>query len=83
MELNPNHKTTEAMHEQWHKICAILMHKFDLKHVCITSADIERSLKDQNGLFITMQELPDGLHLKMVTEEEAIRLAKKEGGLPN
>ena len=28
MEYNPNHPVTQAAHDHWHKIVAVLLHKF-------------------------------------------------------
>jgi len=78
-ELNPNHPVLTTMHDHWHKIAAILMSKFGLEHVVITSVDIGRM---PEGMFITVQELDDGLHLKFVDEKTAIALERREGGLP-
>jgi len=79
MELNPNHPTTQAVHEQWHKLAGILMHKLGLDHVVITLADLQRIPSNQ---FIAVQELSDGLHLWFVDEKTAQKLARKHGGLP-
>lgn len=77
-ELNPNHPTLVIVHEHWHKIAAILMHKLGHEHVVITAADIERM---PEGMFVTVQELDDGLHLQFVDEKTAHILARKHGGL--
>ena len=55
------------------------MMKLRTDHAIITPADI---LNMQEGTAITIQELPDGIHLRLVDGETAQRLAKKEGGLP-
>jgi len=78
-ELNPNHPMTTALREHWMKMAALLVAKQG-GHVVITSDDIA-SLGDC-GLFLTMRELPDGIHLRLVDEATAHQLARKEGGLP-
>ncbi len=80
MELNPNHKTAMTVSEHWHTICALLLMKGGSDHVVITTADIAKMAKD---ICIAVQELPDGLHLRIIGREEGERLARKEGGLPN
>lgn len=80
MEINPNHPVTQAVSNHWHKIAAILMNKFGVTEVCITEADVD---KLPRNMFVTVQELDDGLHVKMVGEAEAMSLARQHGGLPN
>lgn len=78
MNLNPNHPTSRAVAEHWNRIAAILVYKAG-GHAVITPEDI-------NGLpgfvGITVQEKPDGLHLRLVDEATAHRLARENGGLP-
>jgi hypothetical protein len=78
-ELNPNHPVTAAVHDHWHKIVALLIAKFDLGHVVITQADLA---KLDQGSAVVIKEQRDGLHVWMVNEGEAERLARQEGGLP-
>lgn len=82
MELNPNHPTTTVVREQWHKLCALLMAKLGTDHVVITAADIDRLVREGGGRAIVVQELADGLHLRMVDPAEADRLARVHGGRP-
>lgn len=53
------------------------MLKFNSRHVVITLADIEKS-KGEN---IAIQELGDGLHVRLVDDNEASRLVKMHGGV--
>lgn len=76
MELNPNHPTTKAVHDHWHKIAAILMWKLKQDHVVFTSMDIQAFPKD---LAIAIKENHDGLHIMLTDMSHAVRLAKKEG----
>lgn len=78
MELNPNHPVTQQMHDQWHKLAALAVMKAG-GHVVISMEDLGR-LPPGGG--ITVQELDDGLHLRLVDARTAEVLAKKEGGLP-
>lgn len=75
--LNPHHPTTISLNDQWHKIAAILVSKAG-GHAVISSVDV----REMTG-FIAVQELHDGLHLRVVDEETAKRLARENGGLPN
>ena len=79
MELNPNHPMTSTMHDQWHKIVALLMLKLRQKHVEISAADIEKLVKNPSA--VTIQTKGEKLILDLVPMAEAERLAKKEGGL--
>lgn len=80
-EKNPNHPVTRAMREQWHKIAAILVHKTGRTEAVISPRDIEEFIVS-GCTNVTIRELPDGIHVRLVSDEEAARLAKKEGGLP-
>jgi hypothetical protein len=80
MELNPNHPVTQQVSDHWHKICALLMAKLGTDHVVITLADIARM---EPNSAITIQELHDGLHLRIVNPEQADEIARREGGLPS
>ncbi len=80
-ELNPNHPTTQQLHDQWSKIAAILIRKMGTRHVVITQEDIIALSNTSSN--IAVQELEDGLHLRLVDDVEARRLAAQEGGLPN
>lgn len=79
--LNPHHPTTISLNGQWHKIAAILVSKAG-GHVVISPDDVNKALATHKG-FIAVQELRDGLHLRLVDEVTAKRLARENGGLPN
>jgi len=78
MELNPNHPVTQSLHDQWHTLCAFAVLKAG-GHVVISMADLKSM---PVGSTITVQELDDGIHLRIVDRATAERLARKEGGLP-
>jgi len=80
MELNPNHPVVEETRDQWHKLCAILMHKFGRKHVEITSSDIDTLAYSGQAIVIDMRG--GRCVLRLVSMEEGQRLAREEGGLP-
>lgn len=78
--LNPNHPVTQAMTTEWHKICAILIHKYNLGEVMITGDDIEALTNDPaNNIVVNSGD--EGIKLRLVTLEEGMSLARKEGGL--
>ena len=79
MELNPHHPTTRKFSDQWHKLLAVMMHKNGVTHVVITAADVEAATA--TGLNISVQELKDGIHLRLVDDETAIQLARQHGGI--
>lgn len=80
MELNPNHPVAQALHNQWHKLAALLMFKLEVDHVVISAADIAQI---GSGLGIAAQEKPDGIHLTLVDMATAHAIARREGGLPS
>lgn len=78
--LNPNHPTLQAMDGQWAKMCCLIMQKFGVTEVVITMADLEAAGADGALNCIGVQELDDGLHVTLVSEEEGLRLAALNGG---
>jgi hypothetical protein len=80
-ELNPNHPVTQELREQWYKLCACLMLKFGVDTVDLTSADIEK-LSSSGRANITVRPAGDVITLALVSDSEALRLARREGGLP-
>lgn len=81
MELNPNHGVTQEVREQWHKLCALAMFKLGLTKLVITSADVDR-LMSSGRANITVRPKDHTLTLELVSDAEAARLAREEGGLP-
>lgn len=80
MELNPNHPTTRAISDHWHKIAAIMMHKLGVTHVHITEDDLRTLPAD---MFMVAHDRRDGLHIRFVDSQTAHRLAREHGGLPS
>lgn len=83
-ELNPNHRVTAGLHDHWHKLLAVVLHKYrhDLPAaVVITEADVDAFVS--SGIKnIAALDRRDGLHLRLVDDAEGARLARTEGGLP-
>lgn len=80
-ELNPNHPVTQQVREQWHKLCALVLFKTGATEIKITSSDIER-LRESGMANITVRPEGDVITLSFVSDSEAARLARHEGGLP-
>lgn len=78
MELNPNHAATQQLHDHWHKMVAILLHRYG--DVVITLEEIHAMPVD---VAVVFQELNDGLHLSLIDGPAAMELARREGGLPS
>jgi hypothetical protein len=77
-EVNPNHPVTQAVHDHWHKIAALLVQKLG-GSALITSDDVLALGVDKA---VTVQELSDGLHVRIISLSEGEKLAKIHGGLP-
>jgi len=82
-ELNPNHPVTREFHEQWHKVCALVMIKLGVREVHIDEDDIRRLADEPGGCNITMRVRNEVIILKLVDDAEAERLAREDGGLPS
>lgn len=81
MELNTNHGVTAEVREQWHKLCALVMFKLGVTEIQITTDDVERFTASGRAN-ITVRPKDHVLTLALVSDAEALRLARKEGGLP-
>ena len=82
-ELNPNHPVTQEAHDHWHKICFLLMRKMGVTEIAISPEEIKRAMgaDDQRAVTIRIDDIR-GIQLFIVSEQEAQRLVRKEGGLP-
>lgn len=69
-EANPENSATRAAHDQWHKIAALLMQKLGTTHTVITVPEIQQ-LAEDGMCNVVIQELQDGIHLRLVDEAEA------------
>lgn len=81
MELNPNHKATQAAHDHWHKIAALMMFKIGVREFIISPQDIDAAFSSQLNIGVQFDDTI-GVRLFLVDEEQARSLARKEGGLP-
>lgn len=80
VQLNPNHPVALMTRDSWHKIVAVLMLKFDLEEIEITEADVS-ALGDAEKAVVA--DCRDGKFvIRILRMEDALALAKHEGGLP-
>lgn len=77
MELNPNHPTTAALRDQWHKIAAIFLHKLG-GEVLLTEKDIAAAIEPMQGKIIAAIGEGDAIRFKIVTEEQARELMRAD-----
>lgn len=80
---NPNHEVSRAMEGQWHKIVALLMARMEETAITISPPEVNNLIATVDGHAVTIK-MSDriGLELRLVTGEEAERVAREEGGLP-
>lgn len=82
-ELNPNHPVTTELREQYHKLLAIVMWRFGMDALTVTSEEIERFVADHpGGINVAFEPKGHTLRIRIVDDREGARLARKEGGLP-
>jgi hypothetical protein len=83
MKLNPNNETVQKLDDQYYKLLGLVIHKYDLGEVVITGEDLDKWIKDTDGMpCLYAHDKEDGLHIKVVSEAEGRKLAKEHGGLP-
>lgn len=81
-ELNPNHPATQAVHDHWHKICALMMIKFGLRTLTIPPDEVKRALNMDLNIAIRFDD-EKGIELFLVDDAETAKItARREGGLP-
>ncbi len=75
-EMNPDNPALTQMRNQWHQLCAFVMLHLGSDHVTLTLADIEDITENKlNGRVIGLFAHRDSLEIKLLTTEEARRLA--------
>jgi hypothetical protein len=82
MELNPNHQVVQALHDQWHTIVAILLHKQGETDVELTEEDV-RALQAAfpQGQAVVADARGGRFVLRLMPIDKAMALARAEGGL--
>jgi hypothetical protein len=79
--INPNHPVTQSAEENWHKIVALLVLQAGGR-MSISSSEIE-SLIDGPPSAVVVKYNRDSIDLWMVSEAEAQRMGREEGGMPS
>lgn len=72
--------TVDALADQWAKLFAIYLVREGIREVVITMEDAKRVHDDEGRPTIVVQELEDGIHVKILPIEQAIALAKANKG---
>jgi hypothetical protein len=75
-EINPSHPVTKSLHDQWHKLCMILLDRLGEEQI-ITITDVELFAAKYPDHAILAHDQKDGLHLKVVTMAQARRMGAK------
>jgi len=77
-EVNPDNPMTKSLHDQWHMLMALAIHKLKLPEFTVTMEDVEDFNKHRANSAVLAHEKKDGLHIMLVTMEQAEALAKGE-----
>lgn len=81
MRGNPNHPVVREAKDQWHKLCAIALHKLGVIELEITAHDIEELTTADLANIVLDTRPGDVLLLRLVSNAEAETLAREHGGL--
>ena len=76
--LNPNNGMTQAAMEYHLQLLAIMVH-MQGGHVVMSKESIDSF---PQGVCMAFEEKSDGLHIALVSLEDAAKLASRAGGLP-
>lgn len=76
-ELNPDHPVTKQIHDHWHTLCLMIMRKLGIKEVIITEQDFIGV--EPGTLNISIQELADGMHVRVMSNQEMLAFLEEEG----
>ena len=74
MEINPDHQVTQAMRDQWMKICAIIIHKYKLDPVEITVEDIKAVPPDTAVIIHTGRTMKSPIRITLTNREIAEKM---------
>ena len=69
--------TVDALANEWAKLFAIYLYHEGIKEIVIKLPDILAMTDDAEAPTIVVQELQDGLHIKILPIKEAVALAKQ------
>lgn len=76
MEINPNHPVTKNLHDHWHKLVGVMMHKLGVREVRIVPEDMQFLL--DTPMAVVAHDKADGLYVSLVTMEEGRKIAQDE-----
>ena len=84
MELNPNNKVVRQARDQWHKIAALIMVSQGLTEVKVGMKDVAKLAAGNINIVLDARgESETGcLTIRIVDDETAAELARREGGRP-
>lgn len=77
-EVNPDSPVVHAMRTEWHKIVGVLIHKYSLGEVVVTSKDVDdfsAAFAPEEPVVLADSTHADGLHVRLVSLTEAKRVA--------
>lgn len=77
-ERNPEHPVTVQMREEWHKLCALLMQKFNVDRVEITMEDVDKlGRSPKNNIMVHAHRSSPVITLLLVDLPTAERLQRE------
>lgn len=80
--LNPQQADIQSMGSaEYMKLLVLAMWVLNVEEVVISAEAIEEA--DNSDTVICIANMPDGIHISLVTMEEAKKLASEEGGVLN
>lgn len=80
---NPNHPVVRQLETEWHKIVAVILCDLGRTEYQITPEMISRFAEMYPDGAVVADCRQDRFVLRLVDNDEAERLARKEGGLPS
>lgn len=80
-EINPKHRVTQEMREMWYKVLAVILHKYKLGRVEITTSDLANLACDfpnEMPCIVIKDDKETGFHVWLAHEDEAMKLSERE-----
>jgi hypothetical protein len=77
-EVNPTHPVTEALRGQWHKLVICLMLREGKTETVLSNDEVMR-LGEHEDKVLVAHAKGDGLHLKLMTKDQAKVYAVTQG----
>ena len=82
MRGNPDHPVVREVESQWHKLCAMALFLSGKDEIQITPEDLERFIASGKANIVVDTRGGVNMTLRLVSDAEGERLARKHGGLP-